>query len=169
MVALIPANGTDDGRQIHELDMKLLKFCEHFGLKLLAVAADGASSEVKAMQLMYAEKTSRRLTYTNTEYGVHLSAPIFDSTGPLICVTDPDHARKTMRNQPQYGTHTASMGSSYIVNRSLVRLYEQPDSGLVQRDVRNTDKQDDGAAHRSFHEQALKSMTEVSGNGSTLR
>ncbi|KAJ3715441.1 hypothetical protein C8R42DRAFT_725798 [Lentinula raphanica] len=57
---------------------------------------------------------------------------------------DAPHARKTARNQPQHGTHTASLGSAYLVNRSLVDIYMLEGSGLMPlRDVDNADKQGD--------------------------
>lgn len=74
-------------------------------------------------------------------YGIRLCAPVF-KTGPLISVTDPPHARKTARNQPA-GAHTASLGSGYLVNRSLIDIYLLPGAGLQLRDVDNVDKQDD--------------------------
>lgn len=108
------------------------------------------------------------LQYDYPLYGVHLHAPVF-STGPLISISDPPHGRKTCRNQPQYGTHTASLGTGFLVNRSLVSLYEMGDSGLVSRDVNNVDKQDDGAARRMFHHQALTAITVENDGAYTIR
>ena len=85
-------------------------------------------------------------TYDHPAYGIHLRAPVFPETGPVVSVTDPHHAVKTGRNQPQHGTHTASLGCGYLVYRSLVDLYETGNAGLVLRDVEGVDKQDDGAA-----------------------
>lgn len=104
------------------------------------------------------EKSSHPpLVYENPEFGIRLCAPVFE-TGPLISVTDAPHARKTARNQPQHGTHTASLGTGYLVNRSLVDAYMLKGSGLVLHDVDNIDKQDDGAARRVFHTNVLSSM-----------
>ena len=76
-------------------------------------------------------------------------------------MSDPPHGRKTSRNQPQHGTKTASLGEGFIVNRSLVDLSEIPESGLYRADVINVDKQDDGAAHRFFHQKGLHACTEI--------
>lgn len=46
-----------------------------------------------------------------------------------------------------------------MVNRSLVQLYETYIAGLQLRDVKDVDKQDDGAARRMFHSMALRAMT----------
>jgi len=58
-----------------------------------------------------------------------------------------------------YGTHTASMGTGFLVNRSLVDLFEIEGSGLQLKDVENVDKQDDGAARRVYHLVALTATT----------
>jgi len=61
-------------------------------------------------------------------------------------INHPTRPASTCRNQPQYGTHTASMGAGILVNRLLVNLFDTGISGLVQKILRIVDKQDDGAA-----------------------
>jgi hypothetical protein len=100
------------------------------------------------------------LVYDNDLYGLHLRAPVFKETGPFVSHSDCPHGRKTGRNQPQHGTKTASLGDGYVVNRSLVQLCNVPGSGLVRADVDKVDKQDDGAARRAFHFNALKAQTQ---------
>jgi hypothetical protein len=157
---LIPTNGKDDAVSIHEQHMVFLKMATQAGLPVISLAADGAASELAAQAAMDAEQShSAPLIFEYPAYGVRLRAPVFRVTGPLISISDPPHGRKTCRNQPQHGTHTFSMGSAYVVNRSFVDLYETGHSGLVLRDVENVDKQDDGAARRMFHCVALKAMT----------
>ena len=134
------------------------------GLPLIALVADGAAVELSAQFKMDHEQSDQEaLTYKYPLYGISLEAPVFAGTGPLISITDPAHARKTCRNQPQYGTHTASLGVGHLVNQSLVDLYRLPSSGLVIRDVENVDKQDDGAARRIFHINALKATVNTDG------
>lgn len=136
-------------------------------MPVISMAADGASSELAAQALMDAEKSDQcPLVFDYPLYGVHLRAPGFDTTGPLISVQDPPHARKTCRNQPQHGTHTASLGKGHVVNRSFVQLYETGISGLQLRDVQDVDKQDDGAARRIFHHMALAVTTSERVDGS---
>ena len=130
-------------------------------LPIITLAADGAASELRAQVMMDSHQTQEDpLLYEYPLYGIHLRAPVFTQTGPLISVTDPPHARKTSRNQPQHGTHTASLGIGFLVNRSLTDLYNSPGSGLVKRDIENVDKQDDGAARRLYTHQALHAATE---------
>ncbi|OSD06283.1 hypothetical protein PYCCODRAFT_1520004 [Trametes coccinea BRFM310] len=72
-------------------------------------------------------------------YSISLHAPVFP-TGPLTCW-----------NQPQHGTHTASLGRGFVVNRCLI----------------NVDKQDDGTARQLFHYTALEAMTSQDASGCT--
>lgn len=161
MLALIPTDGKDKAEGIHEQHMKLLKMAARLDIKVLIMAADGAAPELLAQEMMDHEKSDHPpLTYEYPLYGVFLKAPVFE-TGPLISLSDPPHGCKTARNQPQYGTHTASMGAGFMVNRSLVDLFETGVSGLVLKDVENVDKQDDGAARRVFHLMACKATTVV--------
>ncbi|KAF8060260.1 hypothetical protein FPV67DRAFT_1632538 [Lyophyllum atratum] len=164
VVALLPTTGGDKGDDIHAMHMKALKMASNLDLLIVSFAADGASSELAAQVMMDGELSHLPpLTYTYPLYGISLSVPVFRHTGPLVSISDPPHARKTCRNQPQHGTHTASLGIGYVVNRSLVCLYEHGGTGLVRRDIENVDKQDDGAARRLFHATALHAMT-VPGN-----
>ncbi|KZW01192.1 hypothetical protein EXIGLDRAFT_760954 [Exidia glandulosa HHB12029] len=165
VVALLPANGTDTGEHIHALDMELLDMCKTLKLPLLGLAADGAAAECLAMHLMDNESSPSRISYINAPLGIDISAPIIPGIGPVISVTDIEHARKTSRNQAQYGTHTASLGNGYFVNKTLVNLYETGESGMVQRDVKDTDKQDDGAARRNFHDKAVNAMVATDDTG----
>ncbi|KAJ3727641.1 hypothetical protein C8R42DRAFT_620753 [Lentinula raphanica] len=161
VVALLPTCGKESAEDIHQMHMRLVAMSEQLELPLIALVADGAATELSAQSLMDDENTGRPpLLYENQAYGLRLSAPVF-KTGPLISVTDAPHARKTARNQPQHGTHTASLGSGFLVNRSLVEIYMLEGAGLMLRDVDNVDKQDDGAARRIFHSNVLHSMRHV--------
>ena len=147
--------------------MSLCAMAAQCKLKIIYFSADGAACELSAQRLnddVHSELEP--LTYSYPQYGIFLSVPVFKDTGPLISITDPPHAQKTCRNQPQYGTHASSLGCGYLVNRSLVDLQHLGDhkAGLLSRDVDNVDKQDDGAARRLFHVKALKAMTEGEGD-----
>ena len=135
-------------------------------MPILVYAADGASSELNAQALMDALPSEKEpLAYQYPLYGLSLRAPVFEHTGPLLSVQDPSHARKTARNQPQHGTHTASLGRGVLVNRSLVDLCNVNKCGLRRSDVEKVDKQDDGAARRLFHSVALEAMTYTGEDG----
>ncbi|KAI0349019.1 hypothetical protein OH77DRAFT_1415677, partial [Trametes cingulata] len=159
VVALRPTKGNDDAPMIYALHCELLRMAAQLGIKVVSLAADGASSEQGSQSLMdHSQSTLEPLSYAYPRYGIILRAPVLP-TGPLISCQDPQHARKTCRNQPQHGTHTASLGRGVVVNRTLIGLLETGVAGLVRRDVENVDKQDDGAARRLFHHTALIAMT----------
>ncbi|TFY65415.1 hypothetical protein EVG20_g5598 [Dentipellis fragilis] len=161
VVALIPTTGKDDALGIYEQYKILLKMCAQLKLNVIVTAADGAATEFAAQLMADAEDTGHEpLVYEHPTLGYKITVPMRD-TGPLVQDTDHDHGCKTVRNQPQHGTHTASMGTGFLVNRSLLALYETRVSGLVLSDVKNVDKQDDGAARRIFHFDVLKATTDT--------
>ena len=159
VVALIPANGKGNAEDIHSLHLQLLRMAKRLDLKIITLSADGASAELSAQELMDQEQSALPpLAYDYPLYGVHLKCPVC-TTGPNISPSDPPHLQKMFCNQNQYGMHTASMGAGYIVNVSLVALYDTGEAGLVLKDVENVDKQDDGAARCIFHTVALDATT----------
>jgi hypothetical protein len=162
VVALIPTDGTDDANQIHELHMKLRKIGAELNMSIVACSGDGAAAELSAQGLMDNEASELEpLQYNYPVYGISVKAPVFKQTGPLVSLQDPPHGRKTGRNQPQHGTKTASLADGYVVNRSLVDLFETGESCLVRDDVVNVDKQDDGAARRFYHSNTFEATTYV--------
>ena len=163
VVALLPTDGSDDAACIHSYHCRILEMASQLGLLIISFAADGAASELNAQIKMDTRASDLEpVTYTYPAYGISLKAPVFKNTGPLVSITDPEHARKTTRNQPQHGTHTASLGQGHLVYRTLVQLQSVSKCGLVLSDVHNVDKQDDGAARRLFHTAALKATTYIS-------
>ncbi|TFY51504.1 hypothetical protein EVG20_g10971 [Dentipellis fragilis] len=159
VVALIPTTGKDDAVGIHQQYKALLAMCTQLKLSMVVTAADGAATEFSAQLMADAEDTGLDpLVYEHPTLGYRIKVPICE-TGPLVQVTDHDHGCKTVCNQPQHGTHMASMGTGFLVNHSLVELYETGMSGLLQSNVKNVDKQDDGTAWRMFHLNALKATT----------
>ncbi|KAI0642503.1 hypothetical protein C8Q79DRAFT_1013195 [Trametes meyenii] len=159
VIALLPTKGNDTAIDIHSQYKLILQMAAQLGILIVSMAADGASSELGAQSLMDKEQSDHPpLAYNYPLYGIKLRAPVFDKTGPLVSIQDPQHTWKTCRNQLQHSTHTASMGSSYVVNRSLMLLYEMWIAGLQLWDVKDVDKQDDGTARRMFHAMALRAM-----------
>jgi hypothetical protein len=147
VLALIPTDGKNNTDGIHKELMNLLQMGKHLNLSIAVFVADGAAPELLVQNMMDQEKSELEpLTFEYACYGISLQAPVFKATGPLISITDAPHGQKTCRNQPLYGTHTASVGIGYVVSCSLIDLYKTTDSGLVLCDVEDIDKQDDGAA-----------------------
>ena len=161
VVGVIPNKGDEDGSQIHKLHLEILDMAVQLKIQVISMSSDGAAAERSAQMLMDHERRGKQdpLTYSYLRYGVSLHAPVFDTTGPLVCVQDPNHAMKTCRNQIQHGTHTGALGQAALFNNQLVLLQATGVSGMVRADVVNVDKQDDGAARRLFHEVAITAMT----------
>ncbi|KAJ7254267.1 hypothetical protein C8J57DRAFT_1437247 [Mycena rebaudengoi] len=169
VVALIPTDGKDDAAKIVEQHLRLLAMAAELSLPVVSFAADGAASELAAQKLMDGQETSfPSITYDYPLYGIHLKAPV-TSTGPVVCVQDPWHAKKTGRNGPQHGTKTESLGGDVVVNQTMVALYETGEAGLLSSDIRNVDKQDDGPARRLFHFKALRACTTGDGEETKIR
>lgn len=159
VVALLPTTGKDDGPSIFQTIKEIRAICARLGLPIIGAAADGAASEVLAQELCDAEESEfEPITYRNATYGVNIKANVF-STGPFSSFTDPHHTLKTARNQPQYASHNGSLGVGHITNYDAVQLSKVKSARLYLRDVHNVDRQDDGAARRFFHHNALKAMT----------
>ncbi|KAJ7082107.1 hypothetical protein C8R44DRAFT_992225 [Mycena epipterygia] len=169
VVALLPTNGKDDGPKIVEQQLKLLAMAAQLSLPVVCFAADGAASELAAQKLMDSQKTSfPPITYDYSLYGIHLTAPVM-KTGPVVSGQDPGHAKKTAPNQPQHGTKTEDLGEDVVVNQTLVDLKDTGESGLLESDVNNVDKQDDGPARHLFHVKALQACTTGEGDQTKIR
>ncbi|KAJ7246708.1 hypothetical protein C8J57DRAFT_1241344 [Mycena rebaudengoi] len=162
-VAFVPNQGKMKGTEYRDYHLKLRELCGELGMKLLASGADGAKSEVNAQQLMVNAKTEKHLSYTNEKYGVFLSCSVYPDTGPHICTTDPDHARKTARNNFLYSTHFLIVGFYFICHAILMFLLTLALVPLYIKDIFNPDKQDDGAARRLFANKLFKFL--VTSNG----
>ncbi|KAG1842884.1 hypothetical protein DFJ58DRAFT_844539 [Suillus subalutaceus] len=131
-----------------------LSLCWRAGLAVISCGSDGASSEVGAHDIIH-NSVSEWLTFSIEKFGFIFNIPIFP-TGPLVTVPDLSHVQKVLRNNKQSGTHLLSAGNYCLTHQTLVALCKEPNSGMVKKDVENTDKQDDGAAIRLFHSNALR-------------
>jgi hypothetical protein len=96
-------------------------------MHIISFAADGAASDLLSQCMMDHETSvTEPFTYSYPLYGIHLLAPVL-KTGPLISITDLLHTQKTCHNQPQHGTHTASLGVGFLVNKLLIELQKTGD------------------------------------------
>ncbi|KAK7040463.1 hypothetical protein R3P38DRAFT_3348893 [Favolaschia claudopus] len=163
-VAFIPNKGTMTAEDYFQQHSELLKLCGSAGLKLLASAADGARAEFKAQQMMTDVKTGKRLTYTYLRYGIEISCPVYDDTGPHIPCTDLEHCRKGVRNNFLSGTHLLILGCLYLCHAVLMLLLSKAGVPLYIRDIFNPEKQDDGAARRLFVDTLFQFLVDSDGN-----
>lgn len=84
-----------------------------------------------------------------------------------MTIPDPSHIQKVLWNNEQSGTHLLSVGDHCLTHQTLVALRKEPNSGMVKKDVENTDKQDDGAAIQLFHSNALQAC--LMGDGQSIQ
>ncbi|CAK5262410.1 unnamed protein product [Mycena citricolor] len=163
-VAFVPNKGDMTAGDVHGIYVQLRSLCAEAGIKLLATGSDGAKAEVNAQQMLMNEDTPKRLSCTNKKYGIFLSCPVHNDTGPLISNTDPDHALKTTRNNLLTGTHLLILGGLYICHSVLMTLLSLKGTVLYRKDIFNTDKQDDGAARRMFTASLLRILVNEEGD-----
>ncbi|KAJ7453715.1 hypothetical protein B0H11DRAFT_1635180, partial [Mycena galericulata] len=163
-VAFIPNQGKMKAQDYCDLHLKLRQLCAEAGMKMLASGADGAKSEVNAQTMMMNVKTKTRLTYENPFYGVHISCPVYEDSGPHISCTDMEHAKKGVRNNFLYGTHLLIIGSLFLCHAVLMTLLTKVGVPLYIRDIFNPEKQDDGAARRLFLAALFEFLVDSDGN-----
>lgn len=90
--ALIPTDGKDDAKRIHELHMKLRKIGAELKMSIVSCSGDGAATKLSAQGLMDNKVAELEpLLYEYPAYGIWVKAPVFDKTGPLVACQDPPH------------------------------------------------------------------------------
>lgn len=133
------------------LHQTFLKIAEDSGLSILSMGSDGAAVEVSAQDKLNSQASSFIL-FDCEEVDLHLKIPLYGKNSkPLITVQDPKHARKTAANQILSGARLLSFGKFYISIGHLALIIQHPKSTLFQRDVFNSDRQDDGRAYRTLN------------------
>lgn len=162
-VSMRPNKGTSTSSDYLASHLLLRELASKAGIKVLSTGADGAATEFKAHKQLRLTTGDSRLLYSNDEFGIHMSCPVWDSTGPLITVIDPPHARKGVKTNMESGTHLITLGSAYICHAVLMELLKIPGCPLFIKDVYNSDKQDDGAARRLLHPSLLQSLLNSNG------
>jgi len=90
---------------------------------------------------------------------VYLKIPIINEK-LLIHIQDPKHAKKTVWNQLFTGVRLLLLGINTVWYDQLFQLAHQDHHILLKRDVLNVDKQDDGAAYRTFYSETLVQIIE---------
>jgi hypothetical protein len=119
-------------------------------LHILSIGSDGAIVEFQAQEKILMIQTSEQLSIHDNNLNIHFSCPIFDNVGPVIRVQDPKHAKKTARNALMSGARLLTFGISSARYSHLLKLIGRHDSIMYRNDVIKLDRQDDGAAYRTF-------------------
>lgn len=163
IVAFIANQGKLSAHDYYGYHLKLQDLCAEVGLKLLSTGADGAKSEFNAHKLLRATQADSPLVYTNAQFLIDISCPVWNSTGPLIPISDPPHARKGMKNALDSGTHLLTLGDAYVCHGTMMDLLRYPKCPLYMKDIYNSDKQDDACGRRILHGKPLAML--VTDNG----
>src|ERR1044071_314275 len=153
MVAMILTKGNKGAEQIAHLIRQVIEMAYTANLNILSFRADGARSEFNAQSIIMNEALDF-LEYKDTFYKIHFKVPIYNGK-PFIRVQDPKHAKKTARNQMFSEAKLLLLGIYTICYDQLFELAHQSQHFLLKRDVLNVDKQDDGAALRTFYSNNL--------------
>jgi hypothetical protein len=103
------------------------------------------------------EHLAEPLKVTVPLFGVTLTTPIIDGY-LLIMIQDPEHARKTLRNNTRSGAGLLQIGDAVLAYETLLRFLKIDNHGLALSDLIDGDKQNDGAALRLFHSLALAAL-----------
>lgn len=137
----------------HETFIKLVN---EVGLSLLSLGSDGAANE-RASQASLRKIANTYLRYTNISLGVSVEVPLLGQPPrPIVTVQDPKHGRKTVANQLLSGALLLSFGKYHINIQHLATMLSGENSPLYQKDIFDTDKQDDGRAYRVFNVHTLE-------------
>jgi hypothetical protein len=141
------------------LHQKLLQdIAPQLGLHILSLGSDGAIVELQAQKNILNSPNTKRLSICNSTLNINFSCPIFESIGPIIPVQDPKHAKKTARNAIMSGARLLIFGNSSIRYDHLLEQVNHYDSIMYKNDVIKLDRQDDGAAYRTFCSANLKQL-----------
>ncbi|KAK4700638.1 hypothetical protein P7C70_g5609, partial [Phenoliferia sp. Uapishka_3] len=163
VIHLSPTNGTTTSEEIFQLTDTIRRLLCARGAKVVASAADGAATELRAQDLAISTHEGDFVVYDNTKYNLHLKAPIYPDSGPEVPVQDAGHAKKTARNNLVGGATFLAIGRCWAGFTNLVLCFLTGLSGLISTDVLKTDKQDDAAARRVMLTPVLASCLDSEG------
>ena len=159
VIALLPNKGSDSANDVTKLHQTLIEsIAPQLNLHILSLGSDGAIIEYQAQQNILNSITTERMSICIPTLNVDLSCPIFETIGPIIRIQDPKHAKKTARNAIMSGARLLTFGNSSVCYEHLLKLVSRCDSPMFKNDVIKLDRQDDGAAYRTFCSSNLKQL-----------
>jgi hypothetical protein len=150
IIALLPNLGSDKTETILDIHELLLDFAQELKLHIISIGSDGAQVEFNAQTQVQQISTPSRLRISYNPYNIDFSCPIFPNIGPVIRVQDPKHGKKTGRNAAMSGARVLTLNRSTVGFGHFTKLLTHPESPMYNCDVYKLDRQDDGAAYRTF-------------------
>ncbi|CAB4419112.1 unnamed protein product [Rhizophagus irregularis] len=160
VLGIIP-NNSENVADVYEIHNQVLELAAHFKIHILSIGADGASIEIKAQKNIMQANTQTKLEFNDELYNIKLHCPVIPNIGPIVCISDPKHAKKNGRNSIFSGARMLTFGDSFLGFGHVLGLSKSSNSALYHADVLNVDKQDDGAAYRLFSHEFLYEVTQT--------
>ncbi|EGF98707.1 uncharacterized protein MELLADRAFT_95458 [Melampsora larici-populina 98AG31] len=162
VVAMLASYNNEKSEDILTLHDTAISLAQKAGLNILSIGSDGAANELSA-QAMLANLANETLSFSFVGLGVKIHVPLIGQPPrPIVAVQDPKHARKTAANQILSGARCLAFGRFYFGIGQLTEILTSENSPLYQRDVHNSDKQDDGPAYRTFSFETVKAASNLS-------
>ncbi|KAK4701591.1 hypothetical protein P7C70_g4639, partial [Phenoliferia sp. Uapishka_3] len=164
VIHLSPTDGTSTGEGIFALTDEIRRQLSARGARVVASAADGAATELRAQDLSVSNHAGDFVVYDNAKYDLHLRAPVYEDSGPMVSVQDAGHAKKTGRNNAVGGATFLVLGRCWAGFTNILSALVSGISGLISTDVLKTDKQDDAAARRLMLPPVLRACLNPDGS-----
>jgi hypothetical protein len=96
-IAVLPTQGKDTAQGNATLLMRARALFAEAKVAVIATSSDGAANEVGAHDILNrSEEATGHVEYSLEQFGIHLRAPIFEGTGPLVTIPDALHLGKVV-------------------------------------------------------------------------
>ncbi|RHZ80535.1 hypothetical protein Glove_134g157 [Diversispora epigaea] len=139
IIALIPNNGKDFADAIANIHKKLiLEIASQLNISIFSIGSDGAAVEFGAQFIILNTKTDKKIKIINKTLNINFNCPVFPNIGPVLRIQDLKYAR------------VLTFGKNIANFEHFFKLVNLPNLVLYKNDVIKLDRQDDGAAYRSF-------------------
>ncbi|KAI0069937.1 hypothetical protein K474DRAFT_1609629 [Panus rudis PR-1116 ss-1] len=166
LVSALPIGDSNKAEELVQYSLKIIRGLIHLGIRVTSYSCDGTAVERQVQKLLCSmadEVRTHTIPGPHTEstglYDLVLTIAVFDGC-PVVMVQDSKHGLKTFRNNLFSGARMLVLGQEPALYRHIQEMAADPDTPLYQRDVYDTDKQDDNAAIRLFSSGALGHLTE---------
>ncbi|KAH9935430.1 uncharacterized protein B0H18DRAFT_1082220 [Fomitopsis serialis] len=160
IIAAITRGSRDDAESLTKMHLEVVQLLNNAKIYPVSFASDGSDVE-RSLQRNILNTAERYIPYV-IEHStgipacrVELQLHLFADNHPATTSQDPEHARKTTRNQCLTGSHILAAGNHPLYFAQVRDFAIQPHTPLFRRNVEKVDKQDDRAAARFFSAEAL--------------
>jgi hypothetical protein len=127
-------------------------------INIISFESDGAANEFNSQSMLINTSTAEKIIFEDKLYSIKFMCPIIPNVGPIIRIQDSKHGKKSGRNALFSGARLLTLGTGTARYDQIFGFSKMPDSVLYKHDVKNADRQDDGAAYRIFCSAFLKQV-----------